>query len=91
MEPPTQTVLAGTRVTYQCIANGTLPHTVQWRFGTTSNLPAGVSVQEDTLVINSTDRSHAGTYVCVVSDKINMVMRNAILQVKCEHLEHLRK
>ena len=82
--PSNRTVLTGSSVSFECLVNGTLPHTIQWLFGSATILPLGVSVLGNTqLVINSANRTHTGSYVCVVSDEINEVMATAVLLVKC--------
>ena len=83
VEPPSNTVVTGGAVSYQCLANGTLNFSVRWMFGSTS-LPEGVVQQGNNLSIMTVNRTHAGTYVCVVADDINTVMAEATLLVKCE-------
>ena len=84
VEPSNRTILTGNSVSFKCLVNGTLPHTIQWLFGSATILPLGVSVLGNTLVINTANRVHAGSYVCVASDDINEVMATAVLLVKCE-------
>ena len=82
VEPSNRTVLTGGSVSFECLVNGTLPYTIQWLFGSATILPLGVSVLGNTqLVINSANRTHTGSYVCVVSDEINEVMATAVLLV----------
>ena len=87
VQPSNRTVVTGSSASYVCLldfVNGTLPHTIQWLFGSSSILPPGISILGSTLVINSANRTHTGSYVCAVSDGINEVMATAMLLVKCE-------
>ena len=83
--PPTQTVETGENVIFECLVNGTLPYTLRWMFGSSPLLPAdGITVQGNTLVINSATSVNTGEYTCVVSDNINSnVTSTGVLQVTC--------
>ena len=85
VEPSSQTVVEGGSTSFQCSANGTLPHSMQWMFGQSSILPGGVAVTENTstLVISDVNRIHSGEYSCVVKDEINTVTATVMLLVKC--------
>ena len=85
VEPSNKTVLTSNNASFECLVNGTLPHTIEWLFGSSSILPPGVSILGSTLVINSANRTHTGSYVCVVSDGINEVSATVMLLVKCEN------
>ena len=51
VEPSNRTILTGNSVSFKCLVNGTLPHTIQWYLDQ-QLLPLGVSVLGNTLVIN---------------------------------------
>ena len=88
VEPLSQTVLEGGSTSFQCSANGTLIHTIQWMFGQSSTLPEGVTVTNtSTLVVSAASRDHAGEYSCVVMDEINTVTAPVTLLVKCEYIK----
>ncbi len=86
VSPSYQAVDEGEAVQFQCQATGTEP-TVRWSREGDQPLPNGVIQNGDNLVIDSVSRSHAGDYVCIVTNIAgNTNSSVAELTVFCEFL-----
>jgi hypothetical protein len=69
IQPPSQTVLAGSTVTFTANATGTPPFSYQWYFG--GNPIVGAT--SSTLVLNNVQPSQSGPYTVTVSDQTGTV------------------
>ncbi len=69
VQPQSQTVAAGTNVTFTVSATGTPPLSYQWQFYST-NLPGGTG---STLILNSVATNRAGPYQVIVSNAVGSV------------------
>ena len=83
--PPVDDVLIGNSTSFMCNVTSTLEYTLSWNFNGSPELPEGVIMVNDTvLVIASAQPFHSGTYSCQADDQVNVRSFEAVLVVNCE-------
>ena len=78
-------------MSFICNATSDLEFTITWFYEEDKGkLPVGVFSNDEELTIPISDKSHAGTYVCEVSD-LDMVLtvtQSVQLLVKCKFIQY---
>ena len=90
MTPSLLSVSEEDEVVILCVADG-FGHqfALDWNLANGGSLPPGVQQNGKELVISATTRSHAGLYVCSVSNAAGTTQTNATLLVYCKcNLSH---
>ena len=82
---PLISVIEEDEVTFLCVVDG-FGHqfTLDWSLANGGSLPPGVQQNGRELVISAATRSHAGLYVCSVSNAAGTVQVNITLLVYCK-------
>ena len=78
-------------MSFICNATSDLEFSITWFYEKEKRqLPAGAFSNNEVLTIPSSDKSHAGTYVCEVSDldMVSTVTQSVQLFVKCKFLHY---
>ena len=80
--PSLISVSEGEEVSLLCEAEGVGPLNIKWEIvANESSLPAGVQQNGNELSIAAAARSHAGTYVCSVSNLAGVTQHNVTLNI----------
>ena len=81
INPARLNVLVGEPAYLTCMATGTPPLTISWRYNGSSTLPSGAMVNGDVLVIDKVELTHSGNYSCRVSNDLSTAEDNVMLTV----------
>ena len=81
INPAQLNVLVGEPAYITCMATGTPPLTISWRYNGSPSLPSDAEVNGDVLVIDSVQLTHSGNYSCVVSNDLSTAEDNVELTV----------
>ncbi|XP_065905006.1 hemicentin-2-like isoform X2 [Dysidea avara] len=81
INPAQLNVLVGETAYITCMATGTPPLMISWRYNDSPSLPNDAEVNGDVLVIDSVQLTHSGNYSCVVSNDLSTAEDNVELTV----------